>query len=419
MPENNFSKYRWVVLGLLFAATTVNYLDRIVLSILIPEIKKELSISDISYGYILSAFQLAYTIGFLAAGKLIDWLGTKLGYLLSILLWSVAAGFHSVCRSALCLTSWRGVFGITASGNFPAAIKSVSEWFPVRERALATSLFNSGSSISSIVGPPAIAAIFFAAGWRNTFLVFGLAGVFLAIIWQFAYKKPETIPNTATTSSQSESIRWRELLRHKETYGIMIGKFLTDPVWWFYLYWMPNYLASQRGFDLKGISIAIPLIYIVAILLGLVGGWLPGFFIRKGWSVARARKTTMLFTALALPVSATAVWAQNPWVAIFLVSLACGAHNGWSANIFTLVSDCFPSRAVGSITGLAGFAGGLGGLFIATLAPGFIVTYFGYTPIFLLMGILHPLAYLFIHFMIGDATVENGSSGTGSHRAFK
>jgi ACS family hexuronate transporter-like MFS transporter len=190
LEKNQWNTYRWLILALLFAATTINYIDRIVISVLIPEIKKELNIDDIAYSHILSAFQLTYTLGFLIAGKFIDSIGTKLGYLLSILFWSISSGLHSLCKSALCLTSWRGVFGLAASGNFPAAIKSVSEWFPIKERSFATSLFNSGSSISSIVGPPVIAVIFYSAGWRWTFFIFGAIGIVLVVIWQFLYKKP-------------------------------------------------------------------------------------------------------------------------------------------------------------------------------------------------------------------------------------
>ncbi len=408
MKAESETNYRWVILSLLFIATTINYFDRIVLSVLIPDIKRELNISDISFGHIISAFQITYTLGFLAAGKFIDWMGTKLGYMLSIFSWSIAAGMHSLCGTAFCMATWRGMLGITESGNFPAAIKSVAEWFPIRERAFATSLFNSGASISSIIGPPIIVTIAIAVGWRWAFFTFGIIGIVLTLIWPFANKMPKQNYNDlATKNCLHQKYKWSTLLRHKETYGIMLGKFLTDPVWWFYLYWMPNYLDSQRGFNLKDIAIAIPLIYTIATLLGFVGGWFPGHLMHRGWSIGKARKTTMLICALLLPISATAVIVQNPWIAILLVSLACSAHNGWSANIFTLVSDCYPSSAVGSVTGLAGFAGGLGGLLIATLAPGYIITYFGYIPIFFLMGILHPLAFLGIALLIRNVRVIN------------
>jgi ACS family hexuronate transporter-like MFS transporter len=402
VPEKYTNNYRWIILTLLFVATTINYFDRIVISVLIPQIKKDLQIGDIAYSHILSAFQLAYTFGFLFAGVFIDRLGTKLGYLLSILTWSCAAAMHAVCGTAFCLAAWRGVLGVTESGNFPAAIKSVSEWFQIKDRSFATSIFNSGPSISSIIGPPIIVAIALTSGWRRTFFAFGAIGFVLVLIWIFIYKSPDRQKHTAPDEPavSGAGYGWRRLISQKESYGIMLGKFFTDPVWWFYLYWMPNYLSDQRGFDLNKIAIAIPLIYIMAVFVGIVFGWLPRFFIRQGWPVKRARKTTMMITASLLPISATAVFATNPWIAILLVSLACGAHNGWSANIFTLISDCFPSDAVGSMTGLAGFAGGLGGLIIATMTPGYIITFFGYIPIFVLMGVLHPLAYIGIKYLI-------------------
>lgn len=390
------STYRWVILSLLFAGTTINYLDRTVLSVLLPVIQKEIVISPVVYGYILSAFQFTYTLGLLVVGFVIDRLGTKLGYLLSIFLWSIAGAMHGFCGTGFCLAGWRGALGLTASGNFPAAIKSVAEWFNIQDRAFATSLFNSGSSISSIIGPPIIAAIALAAGWRSAFFAFGGVGFIILILWHIFYKKPET----KHSPGEAIKIPWSELLRHRETVGIMLGKFLTDPVWWFYLYWMPTYLNTQRGFDLKGIAIAIPLIYMIATLVGFVGGWTPGYLMRLGWSVDRARKTTMLVSALMLPISALAVFAANPWVAIVLVSMACGAHNSWSANIFTLCSDCFPAKAVASVTGLGGFAGGIGGILFSALIPGFVVQYFGYVPVFILMGILHPLAFLVIKVFI-------------------
>ena len=390
------STYRWVILSLLFAGTTINYLDRTVLSVLLPVIQKEIVISPVVYGYILSAFQFTYTLGLLVVGFVIDRLGTKLGYLLSIFLWSIAGAMHGFCGTGFCLAGWRGALGLTASGNFPAAIKSVAEWFNIQDRAFATSLFNSGSSISSIIGPPIIAAIALAAGWRSAFFAFGGVGFIILILWHIFYKKPET----KHSPGEAIKIPWSELLRHRETVGIMLGKFLTDPVWWFYLYWMPTYLNTQRGFDLKGIAIAIPLIYMIATLVGFVGGWTPGYLMRLGWSVDRARKTTMLVSALMLPISALAVFAANPWVAIVLVSMACGAHNSWSANIFTLCSDCFPAKAVASVTGLGGFAGGIGGILFSALIPGFLVQYFGYVPVFILMGFLHPLAFIVIKVFI-------------------
>jgi ACS family hexuronate transporter-like MFS transporter len=390
------SKYPWVVLCLLFAGTTVNYLDRIVLSVLLPEIEKEISISPLLYGLILGSFQITYTVGLLGVGYVIDRLGTKRGYLLSIISWSISSAFHGLCASGFCLAVWRAVFGMSASGNFPSAIKSVSEWFKVEKRAFATALFNSGSSISSIIGAPLIVASMLAFGWRSTFVVFGLSGLLLAGIWQFFYKQPEKVQ----TEGAEPQIHWAYLLRQKRTVGIMIGKFLTDPVWWFYLYWMPTYLNTQRNFDLRGIALAIPLIYIIATLMGFIGGWYPGFLMKRGWSIEKARKTTMLLSAALLPVTVYAVFAADPWITILLVGIACGAHNSWSANIFTMCSDCFDSGTVGSVTGIAGFAGGLGGVLLSALIPGIVVQYFGYVPVFILMGVLHPVAYLFLRHLV-------------------
>jgi ACS family hexuronate transporter-like MFS transporter len=399
--KSTSSSYRWFILSLLFAGTTINYLDRIVLSILLPEIEKEITIDPLLYGFIIGSFQFTYTIGLLGIGYVIDKLGTKLGYLISMILWSISGAFHGVCATGFCLSAWRAVFGLCASGNFPAAIKSVSEWFKVEDRAFATSLFNSGSSISSIIGAPLIIAIALAVGWRWAFAVFGAFGIILAVFWQLLYKKPPELHENANASK----IPWKELIKQKQTIGIMIGKFLTDPVWWFYLYWMPTYLSSQRNFNLKGIALSIPLIYIIATIMGFIGGWLPGYFMRHGWRVESARKTTMLISAALLPISAFAVFAQNPWMAIILVSIACGAHNSWSANIFTMCSDCFRSEAVASVTGIAGFAGGLGGILLSALIPGFVVQYFGYTPVFILMGVLHPIAYIFIKYLVTYKTI--------------
>ena len=280
------SSYQWLVLSLLFAGTTINYIDRIVLSVLLPVIEKEISISPLLYGMILGSFQFTYTIGLLGFGLVIDKLGTKLGYFLSIIAWSISSAFHGLCSSGFCLAAWRAVFGLSASGNFPAAIKSVSEWFAIERRAFATALFNSGSSIASIVGAPLIIIVVTVLDWRLSFVVFGAVGIVLAVVWQLFYKKPRTekIP------SETSTIKWSELIKQKRTMGIMIGKFLTDPVWWFFLYWMPTYLNTERGFDLKSIALAIPLIYIIAILMGFIGGWIPGYFMKIGWSVEKARK---------------------------------------------------------------------------------------------------------------------------------
>lgn len=402
-PEKqHYPNYRWVILTLLFVATTINYFDRIVLNVLVKDIKADLSLSDLQYGYIVTAFRFTYACGFLIAGRAVDWLGTKLGYLTAILLWSLSAILRGVGRSLSMLCFWQGSFGVAASGNFPAAIKSVTEWFPARQRSLATSLFNSGPSIALVVGPPIIALIMSGTdNWRWTFIIVGLTGFILAAVWPILYRQPKHLTGLNSIHTQNnKTIKWSRLLKHKETYGIMIGKFCTDPVWWFYIAWLPNYLYDKRDFNINEIAIALPIIYGIAIVFGNIAGWAAGYLIRKGLHPRVARKRVMFVCALFMPLSALAVFADNPWVAILLVSLACSAHNGWSANIFTLVGDCFDSTAVGSVTGLIGFAGGIGGVLIAGLAPAFIIQYFGYVPIFILMGVLHPVAIVFVHLFI-------------------
>ncbi len=400
--KNGYPNYRWVILVLLFAATTINYFDRIVLNVLVKDIKQDLGLNDLQYGYIVTAFRLTYALGFVVAGRVIDWLGSKVGYLVWLVLWSLSACFRGVGRALSTLCFWQGSFGVAASGNFPAAIKSVTEWFPARQRSLATSLFNSGPSIALVVGPPVIALLMEGVNdWRWVFIIVGATGFVLAAMWPFVYKRPEHLSHLQTTpAGRKSNIKWKKLLEHKETYGIMIGKFCTDPVWWFYIAWLPNYLYDKRNFNIKEIAVALPLIYGIAVVLGNLAGWAAGYLIRRGLHPRDARKKVMLTCALFMPISAFAVFAGNPWVAILLVALACSAHNGWSANIFTLVGDCFDSTAVGSVTGLVGFAGGMGGVLIAGLAPGFIVHYFGYVPIFILMGVLHPIAIIFVYLFI-------------------
>jgi MFS transporter, ACS family, hexuronate transporter len=399
---SKLSSYRWIIVSLLFFATMINYFDRIVLSVVIPNIKEELHITDIQYSYALTVFQFTYMFGALVAGKFIDWVGTKYGYLLSIVFWSFAAAMNATIKSAFSLSVWRGLLGLGEAGNFPAAMKSISEWFPKHERSFATSLFNSGPSVAMITGAPIIAFITLGFGWRWAFIFMGLSGFVLAIVWPFIYKNPKEKPEQTPGGREStlQDFTWAKLLKYKETFGIMLGKFLTDPVWWFYLFWLPNYLYTQRGFDIKGIAVAMPIIYIIAIILGNIGGWFPGYLIQKGWSVTKARKLVMFISAMCLPFTALAVVVPNVWAAVLFVSLACGAHSAWSHNIFAVVTDQFPSKAVGAVTGLSSFAGGVGGFLISTFLVGYIITYIGYVPIFILMGVLHPLAYVAVHFLI-------------------
>ncbi len=399
-PKISLSSYRWIIVSLLFFATMINYFDRLVLAVLLPEIQKSIEMDKIQYGQITAVFQLAYCFGALAAGKFIDWLGTKVGYLFSIIAWSIAAIMHATAGSATAFGVWRGMLGVSESGNYPAAMKAVSEWFPKDERSFATSLFNSGPAVAMIIGAPIIFFVTEATNWRMSFVVLGGIGLLLAAFWPFIYRNPPYRMSELEHTPSGPKVRWRDLLKFKATYGIMLGKMLTDPVWWFYLFWLPTYLNTERGFNLANIAIALPLIYTIAIIMGNIGGWFPGFLIRRGWSATRARKIAMGLAAMCLPFTAFTVTVDNVWVAILLVSLACGAHSIFSHNNLAIITDQYPTNAVGSVTGLSTFAGSMAGVVISTLAVGYIVTYFGYIPIFILMGSLHPMAYICVHFLI-------------------
>ncbi len=402
--EPVYPRYRWIILLLIFLATLINYADRILLPVSSQMIREDLGLSDAHYGYVLTMFSILYTVGFVFAGKVIDRLGTKMGYLLAMVSWSLSGALTGLSRSAFSLGFWQGALGITQSGNFPAAIKAVAEWFSPRQRALATSLFNSGPHLSLVICPPLIAILTVGIGWRMTFVVFGLAGIVLAVLWQILYRRPEhrAVSVLPAQTASARAVRWRGLLKDRRAWGIMIGKFCADPVWWFYIFWLPPYLYDRHGYNIKDIGIAMPLIYGAAIVLANFAGWYAGVLIGRGRSNYQARKTVMFVCAMCMPITALSAAASDPWVVIVLVSLAAGAHSGWSANIFTLASDCFPSSAVASVTGLGGFAGGLGGILFSTFGAGLIVEYIGYYPIFILMGFLHPFAILCIHLLVKE-----------------
>ena len=404
---------RWTICALLFAATTLNYLDRIVFSVLIPVIRTEMHISDLQYGYINMAFQVTYTVAFFLAGGFMDRVGTRLGYAVSVLWWSVAAACHALARTPLTLGFWRGTLGVGESGNFPGAVKAVSEWFPQRERSLAMGYFNAGATISSIVGPPVIVWIQRLWGWRACFLATGALGLVWLILWLIIYQPPDAHPSIsdaerahiqsdASAENDKAPSAWLAALRHRETWGFALAKFITDPVWWFYLYWLPPYLYDVRGFNLKEIGWALPFVYVMAGVGSIGGGWLPSYMMRRGWPLAKARKSAMLLFAALMPIASLSALASRSLFAILLISLATLAHQGWSANLFTTTSDVFPKKVVASVTGIGGTLGGLGGIFFSTLIPGIVVTYFGYTPLILGFGLFHLTGFVIVHRLMGD-----------------
>jgi ACS family hexuronate transporter-like MFS transporter len=391
MPETNKpGNYRWTVCALIFFATTVNYLDRQVIGILKPLLESDLKIGEKEYSYIIMSFQLFYAFGMVIAGRLIDKFGTKIGYGISVAMWSIAAMGHSLAKGALGFGFWRALLGVSESGNFPAAIKTVAEWFPKKERALATGIFNSGTNVGAIIAPIAVPAIVVTWGWQAAFILTGAIGLLWIILWFIFYEIPEkqrraTAAELAYINSdagekeeKAEQVSWLKLLKYRQTWLFFIGKGLTDPIWWFYLFWIPGWLADVRGTGLNVKSFGLPLVFIyTATTVGSIGGgWISSYLIKKGMTPFRARRITMLiFALLVIPIAFASSPSISTWGAVALIALAASSHQAWSANIFTTVSDAFPKRAVSSVTGIGGMAGALGGAFISYLAGAVLAFY--------------------------------------------
>jgi len=404
-------RYRWIICALLFFATTINYLDRQVLGILAAPLQEELGWSESEYGWIATAFTGAYAAGLLVVGGLMDRLGTRRGFSLAVAGWSAAAMAHALARSAFGFGVARFALGLSESGNFPAAIKTVAEWYPKSERALATGIFNSGSNVGAIVAPLTVPWIATRYGWRWAFVITGATGFIWLAGWLAIYRKPEEHPRL--TREELAHIRrdpvepmvkvpWSHLLRHRQTWAFAAGKFFTDPVWWFFLFWLPKFLNQTYGITLEGLGPPLVVIYVAADLGSIGGGWTSSTLIHRGWSVNAGRKTAMFVCAICVVPILLAARASNLWVAVGLISLATAAHQGWSANLFTLVSDTFPRRAVGSVVGIGGFAGSLSGMMIAT-ATGYLLQWTGsYVPIFIVAASAYLIALSVIHVLNPD-----------------
>jgi ACS family hexuronate transporter-like MFS transporter len=370
--------YRWVVCALLFFATTVNYIDRQILALIKEFLDAELGWSNQTFGWVNGAFQLAYAVGLLVFGWFVDRYGTKIGYAFSIALWSLSALGHALVGSVGGFFTARVALGVSEGGNFPSAIKAVALWFPKRERAFATAIFNAGTNVGAIIAPLMIPAIAFRFGWRATFVLAGLAGFVWLFFWFPMYDVPEKLKRLTRAefdlihSDRDEGgsggvpMGWRRALRLRQTWSFLTAKFLTDPVWWFFLIWLPDYFRTTRGLSIKDSWVHLVTIYSIVTVLSIAGGWLPGFLARRGWSVTRARKTSMLMFALCvLPI--LGVTRVGDWPAVLLIGLAASAHQAWSANLFTTVSDMFPKKDVATITGLGGMTGSAGGFMFPIL----------------------------------------------------
>lgn len=424
-PFQTVKNYRWTICALVFFATTVNYLDRQVISLLKSVLSSDLHWDDGDYANIEIAFKLAYSIGMLGAGRIIDMLGTKKGYAAATGLWSLAAMAHGFANTTFGFVMARAALGVTEAGNFPAAIKATAEWFPKKERALATGIFNSGTNIGAIVAPLTVPFIAVAWGWKWAFIITGAIGFIWLVLWQLYYTTPgdskkltrqefdyihsdkedEAIEN----AGKDEKVNWVKLLGYRQTWAFALGKFLTDPIWWFYLFWLPDFLQSEYHLGLLEIAIPVAVVYLISTIGSIGGGYLPMFFINRNMPAFKARKTAMFIFALCvLPV----VFAQyagevNMWLAVLVIGIAAAAHQAWSANIFTTVSDMFPKKAIGSVTGIGGMAGGMGGIVLSWAVQKNLFVHYreigqiekAYFIMFLICGAAYLLAWLVLHML--------------------
>lgn len=419
--------YRWRICALLFFATTINYVDRQVLGILKPELSISLGWNEIEYGNIVMAFQGAYALGLLAAGGLIDRFGTRLGYSVSLIVWSIAAMAHGLVQSVTGFSVARFLLGLGEAGNFPAATKTVAEWFPKRERALAFGIVNSGSNVGAILTPLIVPLITLHFGWRWAFLFTGLIGFLWLLFWLPMYKSPAIHPRVSEDElafiqsdppETAAKIRWSQLLPYRQTWAIAVAKLLTDPVWWFYLFWLADFLKKEYGLGLSKLSLPLVVIYLVADFGSIAGGWLSSQLLKRGWTTNAARKTVMLICALSVLPVPIAVTTHNLWVAVGLISLAAAAHQAWSANVYTLASDMFPKRAVGSVVGIAGMAGAGGGLVFSWAVSRILErTGSNYVPIFLACGGAYLVALALVHLLAPDLKMLDLKQGDGSVNA--
>jgi ACS family hexuronate transporter-like MFS transporter len=404
-------KYRWTICALLFFATTINYIDRQVLGILAPTLQRDLGWSETDYSAVVSWFTAAYALGFLGAGRLLDKVGTRAGYAIAIVIWSIAAMSHALARNAFQFSLARFGLGLGESGNFPASIKTVAEWFPAKERAFATGIFNAGTNVGAIVAPIVVPLIAAAFGWRAAFIWTGLLSATWLAFWLIVYRPPQEHPKLSAAElayirsdqppTGAVKMRWSELLTHRQTWAFALGKGMTDPIWWFYLFWLPKFLDARYGLKLSQLIAPLVVIYLIADFGSVFGGWLSGALIKRGWSVNRGRKTTMLIAATIIVPTMFAPRVESMWTAICIVGVAAAAHQWWSANLYTIASDMFPRQAVGSIIGIGGFTGALTGFAFQRLT-GWILQNNGsnYTPVFLMCGFAYLAALLVIHLLV-------------------
>ncbi|WP_420145614.1 MFS transporter [Sphingobium sp.] len=402
------TRYRWVVVGLLFAATAINYVDRQMIGVLKPTLASEMQWSETDYANIVFWFQAAYAVGYLGFGRVVDMVGARFGYAIAVVIWTIAhmahGGVHSVTQFAMA----RFGLGVGESGNFPAGIKAVTEWFPQKERAFAIGLFNAGANIGAIVTPLLVPWLTIAYGWRVAFYTTGIFGILWLIAWLTLYRRPEEHKKISDgelayirqdPADPVEPIGWGRLITVRETWAYAIGKFCIDPIWWFFLFWLPGYLGTRYGLDLLSFGPPLVAIYLLSDLGSGVGGWMSGRMMKAGKSVNVARKLTMLICACAVVPVFFAQSIDNLWVAVLIIGIATAAHQAFSANLYTLPSDLFPRGAVGSVVGIGGTLGAVGGMVMAKYA-GYVLDSIGsYTPLFAVAASAYFVALLAVHLL--------------------
>jgi len=395
-----------MICALLFFAASVNYMDRQVIALLKPTLQIKLGWTENDFANIVLVFTGAYGIGSLAVGKLIDRLGTRVGFSLAVLFWSISAMAHAAAGSVLQFAAARFSLGIGEAGSFPASIKAVAEWFPKKERAVATGIFNSGTNVGALVTPTLVSWILLRFGWQMAFVVTGGLGLLWIAAWLALYRPPEenrlvspgelALIQSDTQDAAAATVPWSRLVNLRQAWAIGLGKFFTDPIWWVYLFWMPDFLSRNLKLDLAGMRLPLFVIYSGASVGSIGGGWLSSKLLKRGWSVNASRKTAMLVCAVAVTPIMLAARTGNAWFAVCLVAVAAGAHQGWSANIYTLASDMFPRGAVASVVGFGTLMGTIGGMGIAKIV-GFVLQRTGsYVPVFAIAGSAYLVALCFV-----------------------
>jgi MFS transporter, ACS family, hexuronate transporter len=402
-------RFRWVICAVLFIGISKNYMDRQVLGVLKATLQHDLGWNEIDYSNLVFAFQAAYAVGMLVVGRFIDRVGTRIGYGLAMVFWSIASMAHALCGSLLTFGMARAALGLGESGAFPASIKTVTEWFPQKERALATGIFNAGTNVGAILTPLMVPWITIHLGWRWAFLITGAIGFLWFLLWMIVYRKPEDHPRCSLAELEhiqsdqerpTERVPWARLLGYRQTWAFLIAKFLTDPIWWFYLFWVPGFLQREHGLNLMQVGLPLVMIYLISDAGSVAGGWLSSQFIHRGYSVNAGRKVAMLICAVCVIPIVYAYRAEGLWATTLLIGLAAAAHQGFSANLFTTASDMFPSHAVASVVGIGGMAGAVGGMLIATIVGHVLQATGSYLVPFFIAGAAYLLALGAMHLIV-------------------